>query len=217
MESVPDTTAEVLNLEDKRAARYRSKVLAELARLEAEADAAAGTLIRSPGAYQAAIKRRLADDPELAAQIDAYRKQYPDLEAVELAERIWADHSQGARPPSRPTNSVDLEAYAALVAAGNRDAAAVLEVLDLPRGGLTMSGEPPYDDAALAARDFLDSPGYEAYLDAVEAVERRRYVHALRRAAAAERAAQELAEDLEEAVDLAEVIELRPTAEEHGK
>jgi len=108
-----------------------------------------------------------------------------------------------------------------------------------------MSGEPPYDDAALAARDFPleedrarwqrnlehvrairaalaardfpDSPGYEAYLDAVEAVERRRYVHALRRAAAAERAAQELAEDLEEAVDLAEVIELRPTAEEHGK
>ena len=108
-----------------------------------------------------------------------------------------------------------------------------------------MSGTPPYDDAALtardfpleedrarwqrtlehvrairaalAARDFLDSPGYEAYLDAVEAVERRRYVHALRRAAAAERAAQELAEDLEEAVDLAEVIELRPTAEEHGR
>ena len=140
---------------------------------------------------------------------------------------------------------MDLEAYAALVAAGNRDAAAVLEVLDLPRGGLTMSGEPPYDDAALtardfpleedrarwqrnlehvrairaalAARDFPDSPGYEAYLDAVEAVERRRYVHALRRAAAAERAAQELAEDLEEAVDLAEVIELRPTAEKHGK
>ncbi len=137
MESVPDTPAEVLNLEDKRAARYRSQVLAELARLEAEADAAAGTLIRSPGAYQAAIKRRLADDPELAAQIDAYRKQYPDLEAVELAERIWADRagSPGARPPSRPTNSVDLEAYAALVAAGNRDAAAVLEVLDLPRWG----------------------------------------------------------------------------------
>jgi hypothetical protein len=121
----------VLNLEDKRAARYRSQVLAELARLEAEADAAAGTQIRSPGAYLAAIKRRLADDPELAAQIDAYREQYPDLEAVELAGRIWADRSQGARPPSRPTNSVDLEGYAALVAAGNRDAAAVLEVLDL--------------------------------------------------------------------------------------
>ncbi len=77
MESVPDTPAEVLNLEDKRAARYRSQVLAELARLEAEADAAAGTLIRSPGAYQAAIKRRLADDPELAARIDAYRGEYP--------------------------------------------------------------------------------------------------------------------------------------------
>ena len=133
MESVPDTPAEVLNLEDKRAARYRSRVRAELARLEAEADAAAGTPIRSPGGYLAAIKRRLADDPELAAQIDAYQGQYPDDTPAELAGRIWADRagSPGARPPSRPTNSVDLEGYAALVAAGNRDAAAVLEVLDL--------------------------------------------------------------------------------------
>ena len=133
MESVPDTPTKVLDLDDKRAARYRSEVLDELARLEAVQEEAAGTQIRSPDAYVRKIKRRLADDTELAAQIDAYRKQYPDLEAVELAERIWADRagSPGARPPSRPTNSVDLEAYAALVAAGNRDAAAVLEVLDL--------------------------------------------------------------------------------------
>jgi hypothetical protein len=130
MESVPDTPAEVLNLEDKRAARYRAQVLAELARLEAEADAAAGTEIRSPGAYQAAIKRRLADDPELAAQIDAYQGQYPDDTPAELAGRIWADRagSPGARPPSRPTNSVDLDAYTALVAAQNPE---LLEVLDL--------------------------------------------------------------------------------------
>jgi hypothetical protein len=110
-------------------------VLDELARLEAVGAEAAGTQIHSPDAYLAAIKRRLADDPENVAQVNAYRGQYPDLEAAELAERIWADRSPGARPPSRPTNSVDLEEYAALVAAGNRDAAAVLEVIDLPKGG----------------------------------------------------------------------------------
>ena len=40
-----------------------------------------------------AIKRRLESDPELLAQIDAYREQYPDDTPTELAERIRADRS----------------------------------------------------------------------------------------------------------------------------
>ena len=133
MESVPDTPTKVLDLDDKRAARYRSQVLDELARLEAVQEETAGTQIRSPGGYLKAIKRRLADDPELAAQIDAYQGQYPDDTPAELAGRIWADRagSPGARPPSRPTNSVDLDAYTALVAAQNPE---LLEVIDLGGG-----------------------------------------------------------------------------------
>ena len=94
-----------------------------------------------------------------------------------------------------------------------------------------MSGTPPHDEerarwdrnlehvrairAALAAHDFTDlTTATQADLEAAEG---RRYVDALRRAVAAERAAQEAAQALEEAVDLAEVIELRPCAEEHGK
>ena len=93
-----------------------------------------------------------------------------------------------------------------------------------------MSGTPPHDEdrarwdrnlehvrairAALEAHDFTElTTATQADLDAAEATERRRYTDALRRAVAADRAAQAL----EEAVDLAEVIELRPTAEEHGK
>ena len=97
-----------------------------------------------------------------------------------------------------------------------------------------MSGEPPYDEerarwdrnlehvrairAALEAHDFTElTTATQADLDAAEATERRRYADALRRAVAAERAAQEAAQAVEEAVDLAEVIQLRPTAEENGK
>ena len=103
-----------------------------------------------------------------------------------------------------------------------------------------MSGTPPHDEerarwdrnlehvrairAALEAHDFTElTTATQADLDAAEATERRRYTDALRRAVAADRAAQEAdradraAQALEEAVDLAEVIELRPTAEEHGK
>jgi|TARA_Y100000031_G_scaffold139397_1_gene166058 hypothetical protein len=132
MESVPDTPAEVLNLEDKRAARYRSQVLAELARLEAVGAEAAGTQIHSPDAYLAAINRRLADDLELAARIDAYQGQYPDDTPVELAGRIWADRSQGARPPSRPTvEDQSEEGYARRVNLHSTYASELVEVLDL--------------------------------------------------------------------------------------
>jgi hypothetical protein len=132
MESVPDTPTKVLNLDDKRAARYRSQVLDELARLEAEADAAAGTQIRSPGAYLAAINRRLADDLELAARIDAYQGQYPDDTPVELAGRIWADRSPGARPPSRPTvEDQSEEGYARRVNLHSTYASELVEVFDL--------------------------------------------------------------------------------------
>ena len=69
--------------------------------------------------------------------------------------------------------------------------------------------------AALAARDFTDlTTATQADLEAAEG---RRYVDALRRAVAAERAAQEAAQAAQEAVELAEVIELRPCAEENGK
>ena len=129
-ESVPDTPAEVADLDDKRAARCRSEVLDELARLEALGAEAAGTQIRSPGAYVRKIKRRLADDTELAGRIDAYQGQYPADEALELAARIANDRSGSARPPSRPTNSYTAEEYAALVIAQNPDAPdTVLEVL----------------------------------------------------------------------------------------
>ena len=131
MESVPDTPAEVLDLNDKRAARYRSQVLDELARLEAEADAAAGTQIHSPGGYLTTIKRRLADDLDLAAQIDTYQGQYPADEALELAGRIWADRagSPGARPPPRLTaEDQSAEGWRNRVAAKNPE---LLEVLDL--------------------------------------------------------------------------------------
>jgi len=72
--------------------------------------------------------------------------------------------------------------------------------------------------AALEAHDFTElTAATQADLDAAEAAEGRRYVDALRRAVAAERAAQEAAQAAQEAVDLAEVIQLRPTAEENGK
>ncbi len=131
MESVPDTPAEVLDLNDKRAARFLSQVLDELARLEAEADAAAGAQIHSPGGYLKAIKRRLATDPELAGRIDAYQGQYPADEALELAAHIWADRSGGARPLSRPTNSETAEGYEARVRAQSSDPEAVLAGLNL--------------------------------------------------------------------------------------
>ena len=90
-----------------------------------------------------------------------------------------------------------------------------------------MSGTPPHDEdrarwdrnlehvrairAALEAHDFTElTTATQADLDAAEATERRRYTDALRRAVAAERAAQEAAQALE-------VIQLRPTAEENGK
>ena len=103
MESVPDKPAEVLDLDDKRAARYRAEVLDALADLEATAAEAAGTTIINRDAYRAPIKRRNAANEALAAEIDAYQEQYPDLEAAELAERIWADRSPGAQPVHRPT------------------------------------------------------------------------------------------------------------------
>jgi hypothetical protein len=131
MESVPDTPTEVLDLNDKRAARYRSEVLDELAHLEAAGAEAAGTQIHSPDAYVRKIKRRLADDTELSAQIDAYQGQYPADEALELAARIWADRSGGARPLSRPTNSVGPEEYADRIRAQSSDPEAVLAGLDL--------------------------------------------------------------------------------------
>jgi len=131
MESVPDTPTKVLDLDDKRAARYRSEVLDELARLEAVQEEAAGTQIRSPDAYVRKIKRRLADDTEIAAQIDAYQGQHSADEALELAARIWADRSGGARPLSRPTNSETAEGYEARVRAQSSDPEAVLAGLNL--------------------------------------------------------------------------------------
>ena len=102
-----------------------------------------------------------------------------------------------------------------------------------------MSGEPPPDEdrarwdrnlehvralrAALAANDYTElTTATPADLDASEAAERRRHDYRLRLAAAEARAAQvaddEAAQALSEDSDnLAEVIPLRPTAEEHGK
>ena len=131
MESGPDTPTKVLDLRDKRADRYRSQVLDELARLEAVQEEAAGTQIRSLDAYVGKIKRRLADDTELAAQIDAYQGQHPADEALELAARIWADRSGGARPLSRPTNSETAEGYEERVRAQSSDPEAVLASLNL--------------------------------------------------------------------------------------
>lgn len=132
MESVPDKPAEVLNLKDKRAARYRSQVLDELAELEAAADEAANGPHRSPVGWLKVKKRDLAADLEQAAQIDAYQGQYPADEAAELAGRIWADRSGGARPQSRPTvEDQSEEGYAARVLRHSTYAPELVEVLDL--------------------------------------------------------------------------------------
>ena len=136
MESVPDTPAEVLDLDDKRAARYRAEVLDALADLEATAAEAAGTEIINRDAYRAPIKRRNAANEALAAEIDAYQEQYPDDTPAELAGRIWADRPGGARPLSRPTaEDQTAEGYSARVARHGTYAPELAEVLDLPRGG----------------------------------------------------------------------------------
>ncbi len=99
---------------------------------DAVQEEASGTKIRAPDAYVRKIKRRLADDTELAAQIDAYQGQYPADEALELAARIWADHSPGARPPSRPTvEDQSEEGYARRVNLHSTYASELVEVLDL--------------------------------------------------------------------------------------
>ncbi len=64
--------------------------------------------------------------------MNAYRGQYPDLEAAELAERIWADRSPGARPPSRPTvEDQSEEGYARRVNLYGTYASELVEVFDL--------------------------------------------------------------------------------------
>jgi len=73
--------------------------------------------------------------------------------------------------------------------------------------------------AALAANRLADlRAAGPADLAATEAAERRRYILEAREAAAAARAAQEAATaGPEETTPVAEVLELRPTAEEAGK
>jgi hypothetical protein len=136
VESVPDTP--VADLDAERAARFCSEVLDALVRSEYEAAQEAaltnGKPISNPGGYRRGIKQRLVEEG-IEAEIVAYQEQYPDDTPDELADRLAPDRSPGARPPSRPTNSVDLDTWATLVATGNPNAAAVLEVLDLPRGG----------------------------------------------------------------------------------
>ena len=151
-ESVPDTPAVVLNLEDKRAARSDDQVRIRLADLEAAADEAAGNHHYSPVGWLKVKIRELTADQDKTAEIHAYREQYPDLEDAELAERIWADRSPGPRlsprdsvlaalermeiPPTAEDQSA--EGYAARVARHGTYApelAEVLEVLDLPREG----------------------------------------------------------------------------------
>ena len=104
-----------------------------------------------------------------------------------------------------------------------------------------MSGEPPHDDdrarwdrnlehvralrAALAANDYTEltmptPAATPAALDAADMAERLRFAYARRydTTLAEARAAQEAVEEaVEEADNLAEVIQLRPCAEEHGK
>ena len=144
-ESVPDTPAEVLNLEDKRTARSDSKGRIRLADLEAIADEAAGNHHYSPVGWRKAKIRELTADQDKTAEIHAYREQYPDLEDAELAERIWADRSPGPRlsprdsvlaalermeiPPTAEDQSE--EGYARRVNLHSTYASELAEVLDL--------------------------------------------------------------------------------------
>jgi hypothetical protein len=142
VESVPDTPAEVLDLEDKvldldaeRAARFCSQVLAALVRSEYEAAQEAaltnGKPIGNPGGYRRGIKQRLVEEG-IEAEIDAYREQYPDDTPAELADRIRDDRSPGARPPSRPTvEDQSEEGYARRVDLHSTYASELAEVLDL--------------------------------------------------------------------------------------
>ena len=132
-------SAEVLDLEQAQAEKYRAQVLDELADLEAARDEAAGTVIRSPGAYVRAIRSRLAADERLSADLDAYRAQYPADTPPELAARYDADRtgSGGARPDRRPVPNADEQdaaGWAKKVGEKSRYAAE-LAALDLAGGG----------------------------------------------------------------------------------
>ena len=135
VESVPDTPAEVLDLDAERAARFCSQVLAALVRSEYEAAQEAaltnGKPIGNPGGYRRGIKQRLVEEG-IEAEIDAYREQYPDDTPAELADRIRDDRSPGARPPSRPTvEDQSEEGYARRVDLHSTYASELAEVLDL--------------------------------------------------------------------------------------
>ena len=132
-------SAEVLDLEQAQAAKYRAQVLDELADLEAAREKAAGKEIRSPGAYVRSIRSRLAADESLATALDALRVQYPADTPTELAARYDADRpgSGGARPDRRPVpNAAEQDAAGWAARVGRQSAYAdQLAALDLAGGG----------------------------------------------------------------------------------
>ena len=92
--------------------RFQTAAVAELARLEAEHDALAGTVIRSPEGYCRTIQKRLAADPEVLDNLARYRKQYPTADPAEIAALADSDRpavnlqvSKRARPSSEDQNA----------------------------------------------------------------------------------------------------------------
>ena len=106
------TERRVVDLENEKQQRDRRKVLKAGARLQAKAnEAATGRKIEDPGAYVAGIISNWVEDgtyAEKLAEIDQYRKQFPDLAADALAEKIHADRPAVNRElPKRPRSSTE--------------------------------------------------------------------------------------------------------------
>ena len=128
--SQPATIVATVEFEDRRERRDRRLVLAAMASLEAERETLDGTVIRNREPYLRGIEKRLAADSDLAADLDAYRIQYPDDSPEELADRADADR-RGAGPLlARSTDYIlDPDAREAAAMANPDYAAAVAAVL----------------------------------------------------------------------------------------
>jgi hypothetical protein len=126
----PATIVATVEVEDRRERRDRRLVLAAMANLEAERETLDGTVIRNREPYLTAIEKRLAADSDLAADLDAYRIQYPDDSPEELADRADADR-RGAGPPLARSTDYILDPDAREAAAmANPDYAAAVGALE---------------------------------------------------------------------------------------